>query len=285
MAVNTTLAMIKIMAGVLGNSYALVADGIESTADIMTSLVVWGGLRVAARPANSQHPYGYGKAETLGGLVTSGGLILAAIIIAVQSIREILTPHHLPHWSTLLVLVLVVAVKESMARWASKAGAEAHSVSLQADAWHHRSDALTSLSAFVGISIGLIGGKGYEPADDYAALVACLVILYSGLRLLGHSVRDILDVAAPPDIVARVRQVAGEVNGVRDVEKCRIRKSGTNYFVEIHIEVDPDATVRAGHAIASEVRRTLRESVERIADVLVHIEPHEKLGAASAKPK
>lgn len=275
--VNCALAATKIISGVLGNSYALVADGIESTSDIVTSLVVWGGLRVAARPADEKHPYGYGKAEALAALVTSGALIFAAIVIAIQSVREIMTPHHLPHWSTLLVLVLVVVSKETLARWVSSMGEKAESASLQADAWHHRSDALTSLAAFIGISIGLIGGKGYEPADDYAALAACFVILFSGLRLLIFAARDILDAAPPKAFEEKVRQEALQIEGVKAVEKCRIRKSGTMYFVEMHVQVDGSMSVNDAHRIGGRVRSRLRESSLRIADVHIHMEPFSAL--------
>jgi cation diffusion facilitator family transporter len=274
-AVNAALAGLKIVAGVFGNSYALIADGIESTSDIVTSLIVWGGLRVAARPANERHPYGYGKAEALAGAVAALAILAAGVLIAVQSVREIFTPHHLPHWSTLVVLVLVVVTKEALARWVGQIGQDVESSSLQADAWHHRSDALTSLAAFIGITIGLIGGPGYEPADDWAALAACLVIGYSGLRLLTTAVREMLDVAAPKQLEDQVRAVALTVDGVRGVEKCRIRKSGLQYFVELHVQVDPEATVRAAHQIGGRVRSTLRGSELRIADVLVHIEPCE----------
>jgi cation diffusion facilitator family transporter len=180
----------------------------------------------------------------------------------------------LPHWSTLIVLILVVAIKESLARWVGKIGADVESTSLQADAWHHRSDALTSVAAFVGITIGLVGGPGYEPADDWAALVACLIILYSGLRLMRLAVRDLLDVAPPDHFEEQVRELASGVEGVRAVEKCRIRKSGTSYFVEIHIEVDGQATVQAGHDTGGRVRSVLRGSSLRIADAFIHIEPH-----------
>ena len=273
-AVNASLAGLKIVAGVLGNSYALIADGIESTSDIVTSLVVWGGLRVAETPANEKHPYGYGKAESLAGVIASLAILIAAAIIAIQSVREILTPHHLPHWSTLFVLVFVVVIKESLARWTSHIGAEADSISLQADAWHHRADALSSLAAFVGISVALIGGPGYEPADDWAALVACAIIGISGLRLLKLTARDILDVAPPKSFEAQVRQLATEIDGVIAVEKCRIRKSGTTYFVEIHIEVDGQSTVEEGHRIGGRVRSRLRQSNLRIEDAFVHIEPY-----------
>lgn len=272
-AVNAALAAIKILAGFFGNSYALIADGIESTADIVTSLVVWGGLRVAVAPADERHPYGYGKAEALAGIVASLALLAAAGMIAVQSVREILTPHHLPHWSTLLVLVLVVATKTLLARWMGDIGTEADSTALQADAWHHWSDAITSMAAFVGITVGLVGGPGWEPADDWAALVACGVIVFSGLRLLCMAVRELLDVAPAKEFEERVRCLAASVDGVVALDKCRIRKSGTQYYVELHVEVDGDATVRDGHAIGGKVRSALRASPLRIADAFIHIEP------------
>ena len=245
-AVNAALATIKILAGFFGNSYALIADGIESTSDIVTSLVVWGGLRVSGAPADEKHPYGYGKAEALSGIVASLALLGAAAMIAVQSIREILTPHHLPHWSTLVVLVVVVATKTMLARWMAGIGADADSTSLQADAWHHWADALTSIAAFVGITIGLIGGPGYEPADDWAALLACTVIVVSGLSLLRMAVRELLDAAPAKEFEQLVRDLAQGVAGVRALDKCRIRKSGTSYFVELHVEVAAKANWEMG---------------------------------------
>lgn len=273
MAVNAALASIKILAGFFGNSYALIADGIESTADIVTSLVVWGGLRVSIAPADDRHPYGYGKAEALAGIVASVALLAAAGMIAVQSIREIRTPHHLPHWSTLIVLVLVVATKMLLARWMGTIGEEAESTSVQADAWHHWADALTSIAAFVGIAVGLVGGPGYEPADDWAALAACAVIVWSGLSLLRMAVRELLDAAPAKAFEEKVRALALGVEGVEALDKCRIRKSGTRYFVELHVEVDGGATVREGHDIGGRVRSALRASPLRIADAFIHVEP------------
>lgn len=272
-AVNASLAAIKILAGTFGNSYALIADGIESTADIITSLIVWGGLQVAARPASEEHPYGYGKAESLSGIVGAIALLAAAATIAYHSVHEILTPHHLPHWSTLAVLAGVIAIKMALARWIGGIGEETNSTALASDAWHHWSDAFTSLAAFIGISIGLIGGPGYEPADDYAALVACLVIAASGFRLLWIATKEVLDVAPPSEFEDQLRAVAAAVPGVTRIEKCRIRKSGLSYFVDIHVQVDGNATVHEGHAIGGAVRAALRTSALRIADALVHIEP------------
>lgn len=275
-AVNAALATVKILAGTLGNSYALVADGIESTSDIVTSLVVWGGLQVAARPPDAKHPYGYGKAESLAGAVAALAILAAAATIAVQSVLEIIEPHHLPHWSTLVVLAAVVLIKELLARWVGQVGDELGSSALHSDSWHHRSDALTSLAAFIGISIALVGGKGYEPADDWAALAACLVIALGGGRLFWKSSREMLDRAPPAEFEHSVRRLAGGVPGVQAIEKCKIRKSGLAYFVEIHVEVDGDATVREGHDIAHRVRDALTGSPHRIKDALVHIEPHEE---------
>ena len=284
-AVNAALASIKILAGFFGNSYALIADGIESTADIVTSLVVWGGLRVSVAPADERHPYGYGKAEALAGIVASLALLAAAGMIAVQSVREILTPHHLPHWSTLLVLVVVVATKMLLARWMGEIGAEAESTSLQADAWHHWADALTSIAAFIGITIGLVGGPGYEPADDWAALVACGVIVASGLNLLRMAIRELLDAAPAKEFEHEVRSLALGVDGVRALDKCRIRKSGTRYFVELHVEVDGQATVQRGHDIGGRVRSLLRHSPLRIADAFIHVEPaRDEPADAAPKP-
>jgi len=271
--INTALAAIKIATGVAGNSYVLIADGIESTADIFSSVVVWGGLRLAVLPADENHPFGHGKAESLASVMVSLSLLGAAAFIAAQSIHEILTPHRSPAWFTLPVLLLVIVTKEILFRYVSRAGRSLESSALQSDAWHHRSDALTSGAAFVGIAIALIGGKGYENADDWAALVACGVIAWNGLSLLRTALNEVMDSAASPEIVAAVRRLAAEVTGVADIEKCRIRKSGLNLSLDIHVMVDGDLSVREGHEIAHLVKDRLLSSPHRINDVTVHIEP------------
>ena len=275
LALNLVLAGIKISVGLAGNSYALVADGIESTVDIVSSLAVWGGLRFSRRPPDDTHPYGHGKAESMAAVFVAIALLAAAVIIAVQSIREINTPHHAPAWFTLPVLVGVVAVKETMFRWLERKGRRIRSSALKADAWHHRSDAFTSLAAFVGISVALVGGDGYEAADDWAALAACLVIAFNGIRLLRPAVDEVMDAAVPDPTLEEIREVAAAVEGVAGVEKCRARKSGTELLVDIHIEVDPDLTVRDGHAIGHRVVDRLRATEHPIHDVLVHVEPAE----------
>jgi len=224
--ISTLLAIVKITAGWIGHSYALIADGVESLLDIVSSFVVWGGLRIAARPPDRNHPYGHGKAESLAAIVVALGLLAAATALAVQSVREIVTPHHAPAPFTLAVLAVVVGVKELLYRRLARIGRETASTALRVDAWHHRSDALTSMAAFAGISVALIGGDGYETADDWAALAACGIIAWTGVRLLRASIGDVMDAAAPEGFNGAVRSIAGNVAGVVTIEKCIARKSG-----------------------------------------------------------
>jgi cation diffusion facilitator family transporter len=275
-AINALLAIGKIITGVVGNSYALIADGIESTADIFSSFIVWGGLRIAVKPADANHPFGHGKAESIAAVVVSLVLLGAALLIAVQSIGEIRTPHHAPEWFTLVVLLGVIAIKETLYRFVFKVGHSLERSALKGDAWHHRSDALTSAAAFVGISIALLGGPGFESADDWAALAACSVIGWNGLRLLRGALDEVMDASAPAEIVGLVRRIAGGVEGVAEIEKCRIRKSGLHLSMDIHVAVDGGLSVDRGHAIAHQVKDRLLESQQRINDVSVHIEPVKK---------
>jgi cation diffusion facilitator family transporter len=273
MAINILLAVTKITAGILGNAYALIADGIESALDIGGSAVIWGGLRFAARPPDETHPYGHGKAEPIAAAIVAGGVIVSAVGLAVQSVREIFTPHHAPAPWTLAVLIIIVVVKELLYRSVIRIGRNVESTAVQTDAWHHRADALTSIAAFIGISIALIGGEGWEPADDWAALLACGLIAYNGYRLLSPALHEIMDTAPRGDIAELVRTAAGSVRGVRDVEKCRLRKMGMHYYVDLHVHVNGDISVTAGHDIAHDVKRAIRATEPRIADVLVHVEP------------
>jgi cation diffusion facilitator family transporter len=270
---NVFLALSKVVAGIVGNSYALIADGVESTLDIFGSLVVWAGLRYAALPPDDSHPYGHGKAETLASIAVGVLLLATSLLLAVQSIREILTPHHAPAPFTLLVLLLVIAVKESLFRTVLAQSDSLGSAALHSDAWHHRADAITSAAAFVGISVALIGGPGYESADDYGALLACGIITFNGIRILGPAINEAMDMAPPPEVEAAVRESATLAQGVRGVEKCKVRKMGVEFYVDIHVLVDGELTVREGHTIAHAVKDTVRGKMPAIADVLVHIEP------------
>ncbi len=261
------------MARVQVVSYALIADGIESTLDIFSTTVVWGGLKVAARPPDKDHPFGHGKAEPLAALVVAMTLLATAIGLAIQSVREILTPHHAPAPFTLFVLLGVIATKEILFRFNFKIGEDIHSTAVQGDAWHQRSDAITSAAAFVGISIALLAGEGYESSDDWAALLACGVIGWNGWRLLRAAIAEVMDAAPPPELPAKIRAVAKELPEVVDVEKCRVRKSGLTYFVDIHVMVDGEISVTVGHDIAHRVKHRLLTSSLNVSDVTVHIEP------------
>lgn len=271
--INLVVATAKITAGVLGNSYVLIADGIESTLDIAGSVVIWGGLKVAARPPDATHPYGHGKAEPIAAVVVSMGVLAAALGLAVQSVRELFLPHHAPAPFTLLVLLVVVVVKEALYRYVIRFGRGVESTAMQTDAWHHRTDAMTSVAAFIGISVALLGGEGWESADAWAALFACALIGANGYRLLKPAIYEIMDTAPRGEIVELVRKAAASVPGVIEVEKSYVRKMGLSFYVDLHVGVDESISVREGHHIAHEVKRAIQQSDPRIADVLVHIEP------------
>src|ERR1051326_707388 len=272
LVINVVLASVKIVAGVVGHAYVLIADGIESALDVGGSIVIWGGLTVAARPPDRTHPYGHGKAEPIAALVVAICVLAAAIGLAIESVREILMPHHGPAPFTLLILVMVIVIKEFLFRYVNRIGRDLESTAVQTDAWHHRSDALTSAAAFIGISLALIGGKRWQSADDWAAIFACAVIATNGIRLLRPAFYEIMD-TAPRKIVKSVCSVASSVPGVIEVEKCRARKMGLDFYVDLHVGVDGNISVHEGHEIAHQVKSAIQQSDSRVADVLVHIEP------------
>lgn len=273
MLVNIGLMLAKGLAGWFGNSYALVADAIESATDLVTAAFVWLGLRTAAMEPDENHPYGHGKAEPLAAIVVSLALWGAAALIAVQSIENIRIPHEVPAPFTLVVLAGVVIVKEVLFRRVARVGEEVESSAVKADAWHHRSDAITSLTAFIGISIALIGGPGYESADDWAALVASAVIVFNAYHIFRPAFGEIMDEAPQGDWHAEVRAIAEGIKGVVGTEKCYVRKMGFEYFVDIHIRVPGEMTVKEGHDIAHEVKDAIRAAMPSVYDVLVHVEP------------
>ena len=273
--INLTLALVKCLTGVIGHSFALLADGIESFLDVISSSVVYWGLRLAIKPPDKEHPYGHGKADPIAAAVVGVAMILAAIGIAAESINLIRTPHKLPHAYTLWVLICVVPVKALLSRYVSGVSQKIESSALRGDAWHHLSDAITSGFAFVGISAALLTGN--PTADDWAALCASPVILFGGWQQLRRPIAELLDTAPAPEIEQRVRSVAQAVPDVFGVEKCFVRKVGFRYYVDLHVVVRGDLTVREGHLIAHAVADRVRQQVEKIAEVLVHIETEEEL--------
>lgn len=272
---NASLAVIKGLAGFFGNSYALIADAIESTTDIFSSFLVLFGIKYSSRPADENHPYGHGRAEPLITFIVVGFLITSATIIAYESILNIGTPHELPKSWTLIVLGLIIVWKEISFQLVIKKSIETNSSSLKADAWHHRSDAITSIAAFIGISIALFLGKGYESADDWAALFASGFILYNSYLIFRPALGEIMDEHLYDDLVEEIRTVSHQVKGVIDTEKCFIRKAGMKYHVDLHAIVDSNISVKEGHDISHRLKDTLREEIPQLGHVLIHIEPND----------
>lgn len=271
---NTALALIKGLTGYFGNSYALIADAIESTTDIFSSTLVLFGLKYSSRPADENHPYGHGRAEPLITFLVVGFLITSATIIAYESIMNIGTPHDLPKPYTLIVLGAIIVWKEISFRLVMKKSKETNSSSLKADAWHHRSDAITSVAAFVGISIALFFGKGYESADDWAALMASGLILYNSYLIFRPALGEIMDEHLYDDLVVEIRKVSLTSKGIIGTEKCYVRKAGMKYHVDLHAIVDANITVKEGHDLAHQLSDTLRRELPQLGHILVHIEPN-----------
>lgn len=271
---NLILAFAKGIAGYFGNSYALIADAIESATDVFSSVLVLFGIRYATKPADENHPYGHGRAEALVTFAVVGFLLVSATIIAYESIHNIITPHKTPEKFTLIVLGAIVIIKEIFYRIVSKKSEDINSSSLKADAWHHRSDAITSAMAFIGISIAIIFGPGYETADDWAALLASFFIIYNAYMIFRPALGEILDEHLYDDVILQIREIAKNVDGVIDTEKCFVRKTGMTYLVDLHLTVDGEITVTEGHEIAHRLKDAIQRHMPEIADVLIHIEPN-----------
>lgn len=272
---NIALAAIKFLAGIFGNSYALIADGIESTVDIFSSVLVLLGLKYAARPADENHPYGHGKAEPLVTFVVVAFLIVSAVTIAWQAIDNIRTPHTLPSSWTLIVLGAIILWKEVSYQLVMNRAKRLKSSSLKAEAWHHRADAITSIAAFAGISVAIFGGEGYEVADDYAALLACGFILYNCYKIFRPALSEVMDEDTHDELMQKIRDIAIQVHGVEGTEKCFIRKAGMKYHVDLHATVKGDLTVTEGHRISHDLKDRLRNELKELGHVLIHIEPEE----------
>jgi len=273
--VNAGLATVKFVAGVLGNSYALIADAVESTSDILSSAIVWGGLHIASREADDEFHFGYGKAEALAGVIVSLMLLGASIGITIEALREIRTPHHAPAPFTLVVLVLVVLVKETLFRRVFRVADEVGSNAVRADAWHHRSDAITSVAAFVGISVALWKGPGWESADDWAALAAALVIAVNAVLLMRPAIFDLMDRAPDAALLDQVRAAALAVPDVLAIEKLKVRRAGTGFFVDLHVQSDPELSLHDAHIVSGKVKGAIRAALDRVEGVLIHMEPYE----------
>lgn len=275
LVINAVLAVVKLVAGLVGNAYALVADAIESGTDMIGSVVVWGGLRIASRDPDEQYPFGYGRAEALAGVVVAALMFGAAAGISIEAIREIRTPHHAPAPWTLGVLAVVIVVKEVLAKRVLDASESTGSVAGAADGWHHRADAITSAAAFIGIAVAIVGGPGWEPADDWAALVAAAIIAINATLLLRTALGDLMDRAPGAVIHDQVSDAALRTSGVLAIEKLKIRKTGTAFYVDIHVQADPSMSLHDAHILSGRVKSAVRSRVPAAAGVLIHMEPYE----------
>lgn len=272
---NTLLAAVKALAGFFGNSFALIADAIESTTDIFSSALVLIGIRYANKPPDKNHPYGHGRAEPLVTFIVVGFLIVSASVIAIQAVENIRTPHNLPQPYTLWLLGAIIIWKEISYRFVMHKSKETHSTALKADAWHHRSDALTSVAAFIGIAIALIFGEGYESADDWAALFSSAFILYNCYHIFRPALGEIMDESVYPEMEERIREISVTVPGIAATEKLFIRKTGMTYQVELHAIIDGNISVREGHRISHQLKDQLKSQIPELGNVIIHIEPNE----------
>lgn len=288
---NAVLAVVKLVAGLLGNAFALVADAIESSVDMVGSLVVWSGLRIASRDPDDRYPFGYGRAEAIAGAVVGVLMLGAAAGITVEAVSHIRSARlgisEPPAPWTLVVLVVVMVIKELLAKRGLENSAATGSTAMAADAWHHRSDVITSGAAFVGISIAWLGGPGWEQADDWAALVAALVIAVNGSLVLKSVADDLMDRAPAESLYSDASAAALETSGVLAIEKLKIRKSGTLYYVDLHVQADPLMSLHDAHVLSGRVKSAIRRCIPAVTGVLIHMEPYEPTSNGhtySAKP-
>lgn len=279
---NAALAIIKGLAGVVGHSYALIADAIESSADIVGSLVVWSSLRLSNRSADQDHPYGHGKAEPLAAATIGLLLAGAAIGIIIKGAGQVLSPHATPASWTLGVLAAVVLVKEGLFRRAGRVAGLSGSRAVAADAWHHRADAITSIAAFIGIAIAVIGGPGWTWSDGAAAIVAGVIILFNAVLVMRPAVHELMDGAPDAAMLDQVGDAARSVEGVRRIEHLKARKLGVRYLVDLHVQADPALSLHDAHILSGCVKTAIRRAVPAVDNVLVHMEPFEEAGVESA---
>ena len=272
---NISLAAVKIVVGMAGSSYALIADGIESIADCVSSLIVWNGLRVANRAADEDHPYGHGKAEAVAALLAGIGLVVSAGIIAWHAVREMFSPHLTPALFTIPALILIIAAKEALYRFTSRGASHHDSGALRAEAWHHRSDSLTSLGVLLGIIIAVVAGPDYAYFDDLAACLVTGLILYNAFRIMRPALDELMDRKIEDEQATSLFKAISSVPGVMDVETLIVRRSGRGFIVDVHLEVNPAISVREGHAIAHAVKDQLLDLDQpTVLHVTTHVEPH-----------
>jgi cation diffusion facilitator family transporter len=270
---NLALGLIKLVAGIIGHSFALLSDGVHSICDSFNSVIVLASLYVAQRPADRQHPYGHTRAEAVGSLSLAWIIAFTAVLIGWEAVSRFLEPHHIPEAWTLWVAIANTIVKEALYRVNRHVGQRVGSQAVVTNAWDHRIDAFCSLAVVAGIGAVGWGGERFAWADAAAALVVVAIILWSAYELLLTSASELLDQQADDNVVDEIRAAARQVPGVRGVEKLLVRRSGMELFADMHVEVDPNLSVDRGHKIGHDVKSRLLDEFTALRDVLVHLEP------------
>jgi cation diffusion facilitator family transporter len=273
MLVSGVLAVIKIAVGLSGHSTAVVADGLESSADVIASGFVLFGLILAAKPADENHPYGHGRVETLTGLLIGLVLMAGGALISWNAIRQIGHPHEPLGEFVVWPLLISIAAKTGLATMKFRFGRKLQSDALTADAWNDATDTISAFAALIAVGLTLHDSVRFAEADRYGGFVVGLIVVSAGIRVARETSMQLMDTMPDPQLIWQIREAAFGVPGVRGVEKCYARKTGFKYHVDLHLEVDPEMTVRRSHELAHEVQEHIRERLDWVADVLVHVEP------------
>jgi cation diffusion facilitator family transporter len=272
--VNSALCAAKLAGGILGHSYAMVADAAESFTDVVGSSIAFFGLSVAATPADRQHPAGHGRAETLASAVTALALMAIGGLIFWQSLLSLGEPRSTPNPLVLFILIPVILIKEWMFHWLRERGKAIGSVAVMTEAWHQRSDVVTSVAALFGIIAAWIGGPAWNHADSWAAMLASLWLVGVGIWLINPALHELMEGSMDPALLAFIRETGGSCPGVKGIDKVGVRKLGMRLMIDLHVEVEPMISVLEGHRVAHEVKARLQSELPQVLDVMVHVEPY-----------
>jgi cation diffusion facilitator family transporter len=273
MLVSGALAVLKIVTGHMAYSTSVLADGFESAADVLASGTILLALTLAAKPADSNHPYGHGRIETLAGLLLGFVLFCAGMAISFHSISAVGDVKRPPASYAVWPLLISIGAKLFMMRYKHSTARRILSAALMADAINDGIDALSGVAALIAVSLTLFDPVRFLRADHYGAFIVGFIVMFTGVRVVRETGMQLMDTMPDPTLMRLIREVASTVPGVDGVEKCYARKTGLKYHVDLHLEVDPDMTVRDSHDIAQRVRERIREELSWVADVLVHVEP------------
>jgi cation diffusion facilitator family transporter len=274
MLVSAALAAAKIAVGLRANSTAVVSDGLESVSDVLTSGLVLFGLVIAAKPPDAKHPYGHGRLETLSALVVGMILVVTGSLISFRSLQRAWEPQHTPASYAIWPMLASIAVKSAMSFTKWRLGRRIGSAALAADAWHDTVDVLSGTTALIAVAITLSDPLRLAFADHLGGTAIGLIVIFVGLRVVYDTTLQLMDTMPDPQSMQRIREVGLTVPGALGIEKCYARKTGLQWHVDLHLDVDPAMSVYESHHIASEVRARIREKLGWVADVLVHVEPH-----------